>query len=442
MDNNSLNPEACYIGLDLGTTNLKAAAISSGEGGNVLATVSAAMEYDSDGARVEFEAGGFYDKVCGIIKDVSKGLRPMGVCISSASGNTVLLGADGNPLIPVISWLDTRASGDIEAVFGHLEDPADVYSIVGWPLGDYFPLAHLSMIKRVKPGLIESAAKIGMSSDYINMRLCGAWAIDHSTATTFYLQDQVAKSWNKRFLGKLGISEQQLPNLLPTGTKIGEVSAKAAAETQLPLGTPVFLGSFDHPSAAIGAGVTKEGKLLLSCGTSWVGFTPVRGRERVISASLLCDPFLESEGLWGSLFSLSNASQHVDKFLDVIIPECPQRHKKFDELAMQSEPGAGGLTVDIYGKPPADLAKYKPSDVARAIMEDVARLIAQKIDMLRDYGIAVDDIVMAGGPSHSPIWPGIVSDAVGMPLKILPNGAYAGAIGAATIAKTRAAHSG
>ena len=431
-----LKLDSFFIGMDLGTTNLKAVVISTD--GKILAKTTEPMSYNTGGSRVEFDVDEFYGMVCMLnrclLDALPRGAGIGGVCISSASGNTVLLDKNDRPLIPAISWLDTKQKTEIEAVMGKL-DPSEVYRLVGWPLGEMFPLAHLCWLKQTRSDLIEEAAKIGMSSDYVNLRLVGAWAMDHSTATTFFLRDQAAGKWHMPFLDKLGIDPVKLPRLLPTGTMIGSVTPAASAETSLPAGTPVFLGSFDHPSAAVGAGITKEGQLLLSCGTSWVGFTPVRDRERILQANLLCDPFLEKENLWGGYFSLPNAAQRVDLYLDKFIPNEPGRHCLFDALSAKAEPGAGGLKLNVYDDPPDNLNEYEKSQIARALMESVACLFTEKLKALEKYGINIKDITMAGGPSRSPIWSGIISDAIGMPVKVLPDGINAGALGAAKIAK-------
>ena len=451
----------CFIGLDLGTTNIKAAAIS--DEGEYLLGATGSMVYDTSGGKVEFCLRGFcksaYNLIRELVVKLPAGTCPAGVCISSASGNTVLLGGDDEPLIPAISWLDKRQDGEIAEVMGDL-DPLEVYRTVGWPLIDSFPLAHLCMLKRNDPGALERAAKVGMSSDYINLRLCGAWAIDHSTATTFYLQDQAAGRWHAPYLEALGIPVMKLPRLLPVGTGIGKVMPDAAADTLLPSGTPVYLGSFDHPSAAIGAGVTKEGVLLLSCGTSWVGFTPINGRERVLGADLLCDPFLATaafgtrygsghtgcmppqayagDGPWGGYFSLPNIGQRLDEYLCRLIPDPNGRFQAFDDIAAGYAPGSAGVEFDVYDEPPPDLGKMDINKAVGSLIENITILILRKLAALEKGGMPIGGVVMTGGPSRSPIWPRIISEAIGKPVSALPDGSYAGAVGAAKIARSGA----
>jgi len=286
-----------------------------------------------------------------------------------------------------------------------------------------------------RPELPSSAYKIGMSGDYANMRLCGAWAMDRSTATTFYLQDQRAGRWHKPFLDALGINEEKLPELLPVGTVIGRVSPEASALTKLPAGAAVVLGSFDHPSAARGIGAVSEGRLMLSCGSSWVGFAPIADRERIISMNLLTDPFLrDSGGCWAGYFALTGIGRAIDGYIRRLLPGAKDPYAGFEALAANSPQGAGGLTINPNDAPDGGLIASRPNDVARALMEGAAKLFAVKLDELRKGGVPVTETVMVGGAALSGIWPGIVSQATGVPVVPHPAALYAGAVGAATIA--------
>ena len=65
-------------------------------------------------------------------------------------------------------------------------------------------------------------------------------------------------------------------------------------------------------------------------------------------------------------------------------------------------------------------------------MESAARLIAERIDALRAAGFQHRRAVMVGGPSRSPVWPGIVAALTG--LEVVSGGRSAGARGAAMLA--------
>ena len=82
-------------------------------------------------------------------------------------------------------------------------------------------------------------------------------------------------------LDKIGMDESKLPPVMPCGSILGGSIKDGESLCGLKENTPVVLGSFDHPSAARGVGVLNEGEMLLSCGTSWVAFIPVRDRTKI-----------------------------------------------------------------------------------------------------------------------------------------------------------------
>jgi len=425
------------IGLDIGTSAVKGVLLSSG--GDVSSRAREETRYlPSPDGYVQFDANQLYEAVTGVIRSLVAALPAggsvAGISLASASGNTVLVNEQGEPMLPAFSWMDSRLQGEMEPVFGQL-DGGTVHDLVGWPLIPQFPLAHLSWLKCHEPQLIPQSAKICMSTDYINFRLTGNWGIDNSTATTFYLQDQKAAEWHPPFLQKLGISAAQLPPIHQPGTVLGAIAPRAAAETALPPGCPVVLGSFDHPSAARGAGILKEGELLLSCGTSWVGFLPVADRTKALAAGMLIDPFLQPEGPWGAMFSLPAIAATVDKYINRYISTGPRRYIDFSRLSAAAKTGAGGLLLnplqdDLLNGELREIAK---ADIARALMEGTAFLLKRQLERLEAAGWHFAAATMVGGPSETHPWPQIVADVLGWKIGTI-NGSCAGAVGAAMLA--------
>ncbi len=424
------------IGLDLGTSAAKGILLA--ETGELIAEAKAHTEYTrGTSGEVTFDGDEFYTKICGVIRTLvshlPEGGEIIGIGASSASGNTMLMNKDGKPMCEAISWLDGRVTDEIDTVFGKV-DPEAVRDKCGWPCIGSFPIAHLAWYKVHKPELLASAHKICMSTDYVNYRLSGEWAMDPSTATTFYMADQRKGEWNKEYLAALGINEAQLPPLRPTGTLIGHITKEAAGETGLTEGCAVVLGAFDHPTGARGAGILEEGQLLLSCGTSWVGFIPHHDRAKIIDMQLLCDPFLSADGgPWAGMFSLAAVSTKVSAMVEKWVVSGSERLSQFDKLSRSAEPGAGGLRIDPLTDGDRDLSGYEKKNIARAVQEGVAHRLATEVRKLEANGIKINSVVMVGGPSKSDPWPQIVCDMLGVNVDTV-YGVCAGAVGAAILA--------
>ncbi|GGD53123.1 xylulokinase [Paenibacillus nasutitermitis] len=424
------------IGLDIGTSAVKGVLMSTD--GLIVSKERKETEYQSfAGGWIQFDVDQLYRITVDVIRRLTtvlpEGASVAALSIASASGNTVLVDDRGEPMIPAFSWMDTRATNEMQTVFGTLKAD-DVHELTGWPLLNMFPLAHLSWLKCHRPEFLDHSSKICMSTEYINFKLTGKWGIDNSTATTFYLLDQEKGEWHQPFLQQLGITGEKLPPIHAPGTVLGTITSNAALKTGLPPGTPVVLGSFDHPCAARGSGVLDEGQLLISCGTSWVGFSPVKERQKALRQKMLVDPFLHPAGAWGSMFSLPAISASVDKYIGTYISAGPDRYLAFDKLAGSALPGAGGLIINPMQEPGnASLAGYAKADIARALMEGTVYLFNMQLEKLEHAGIPFSSVAMVGGPSESSNWPQIVSDVLGMEVSAI-NGASAGSVGAAMLA--------
>lgn len=424
-------PSTGLIGLDLGTSAIKG--VLTDAWGTVLAEASADCHllHPREG-RVEVDPEQHYANVCSVIRQLVAGApsEVAAVAMAAASGNTLLTDDAGKPLTNIINWMDHRAEQGPAALAGLTS--AQVAQIAGWPCVKVFPLAHLAWLRENQPELFAAAGHYGMDTDWLIHRLTGRWQMDESTATTFHLQDQVARAYHEPFLKILDISVEKLSPLTRSGVAVGTLTPQAMRDTGLTERTTVVTGSFDHPAAARAMGILTPGQLMLSCGTSWVGFTPVAERQRVLDAQMLCDPFLSSGGgAWGGVFSVPYIGRNVDWYIhNVIAPGEAEPMRIFNELSARSAPGAGGLEIDLRQSPQASDADR--AHVARAVMEGAARLLAEKLTATKSHDFSYNRAVMVGGPSRSPIWPRIVAEITGITVDVGPRSA--GAQGAAMLA--------
>ena len=422
----------CYsIGLDLGTSSVKGVLLS--ENKEVVYSASREFEYGQsylpDGAEyLGINLDKFYSAICTVIRELSEkapnGAEFLGLAMASASGNAVLCDKEGRALIDGYSWLNRAFIEEIEEFFGK-GFGADVREISGWPLAYSFALGQLAHLKCHSPELISRAEKICMTTEYVLHRLTGEWGIDVSTATPSNLFNQKARKWNEDYLKVLGIPEEKLPPIYESGALLGKIKESAARDTGLPVGTNVYLGSFDHPSAARACNTKEEGDLLISCGTSWVCFFPVNGREKIISNEFLSDPFLSPGGPWGAMTSLARASEKIKEVVEKYISDGDDKFKLLDECVMHAGDGECELSFNPCQEIP-DLSAYSKESVAKALMQGIAHALK---DSLKGC-IEIKRVSMCGGPSSSKMWQKILSEVFEAPLTVT-YGAYSGAVGAA-----------
>jgi sugar (pentulose or hexulose) kinase len=439
-----------FIGLDVGTSAVKGILVSA-EGRQLALARRQIRLLHPEAQWSELDPEEHVRDVFGLVAELAgqapSGARIRGLSMAFASGNTLLLDSANRPLYNILSWLDGRSVGKTAELLPELDVEA-FHAIVGWPYTELFPLAQIAWFRAYRSDLWRRVGRVCMNSDYLYYRLTGRWGMDHSTATTFYLQDQRVRRYHRPYLEMLGISEAQLSPLFDSGAVLGTLTAEAAQATSLPPDAAVVLGAFDHPCAARGTAVLDEGELLLSCGTSWVDFYPLADRSLAVEQKLLVDPFLAPDGPWGAMAALTAVGVTIDRYIQAaVLPkgEDPARRYEIFNAAAQSAPrGAGGLFLDLYQDPraflnevelPSSAGSSRPSraQVARALMEAAAFELKLRAEQLAAAGLRAGRITMVGGPTESPIWPQIVAEVSGLPLRLI-NGQTAGAVGAALLA--------
>jgi len=382
------------IGLDLGTGAVKGVLW---DGDRILAEDFFDVAFLRDGGRVEVDPLPYRDEVFALLRRLAD--RADGeigaISMCAASGNTLAVDAEGAPLCRIVSWLDSRTV-----------DPPDdeVHEIVGWPWVGGFSQAHLCLLRRERPELFRPETFFCMNNDWIQFQLCGVRFLDYSSATPFYLQDQRTFRYCKKYLERVGVSEAQLSPLVSTGRVMGTLRESVAAGN-LTTSTRLVSGSFDHPAAARACQITRPGDLLISCGTSWVGFFPVM--ERRIRPGTLFDPYLSPEGgPWGELVSLTGIGRELEAYIVNRYSTGPDRYQKFNEDAATGGPAAN-------------------------VMRETVRKFKDLLPEKQAEGKAI----LVGGPASSPSWRRIINRELKRDTAPSPFGKYAGAVGAAMIAR-------
>lgn len=387
-----------YLGFDLGTGAVKAVCWHPRKG--IVRNISERVKFSTpQPGFMEIDPQDYLEQVLRMMQQLAEAASgPIGgISFAAASGNTLLCSAEGVPLYPIISWLDKRLDWTPPAEWR-------VRELIGWPAIPAFPLMHLEWFRREKPELLRNAA-IGMSNDFLCWKLCGRRALDSSSATPFYLQDQQNFRWHPPYLKHYGIHETQLPELLQPGNPIGTVNPELAGGN-LTSETVLCAGSFDHPSGARAENITAPDEMLISCGTSWVGFYPVQRREE-IPGDELCDPFQSaSGGCWGAMFSVAGVGVEIEDFVLGRYGSGAARYEQFNAEALEG------------GTP------------ARALMQSVIdRFVA------RLKGRRPRRLVMTGGPAEGQAWPRLLEEALHFPVEVSSYRSYAGAVGAAMLAE-------
>ncbi|MBN9010241.1 MAG: hypothetical protein J0H63_08960, partial [Rhizobiales bacterium] len=177
------------------------------------------------------------------------GYEVAAVAVTSVGEAGVPLDASGAPVRPAFAWFDSRG-GEEAAWWREAAGPQRIFAITGQPLDSFYSVNRLLWMRRHEPEAFARTRHWLGLGDLILQRLSGAFATDHSLATRTLLFDQARLAWSDDLLALAGLDRALLPESVPAGTRVGAVTASAAALTGLAQGTPVVAGGHDRLCAA------------------------------------------------------------------------------------------------------------------------------------------------------------------------------------------------
>lgn len=481
---------AYTIGLDLGTTTCKALALDAR--GRVAASVGrpVALSTDATGAAAQ-DATAVAETALKVLRALTAALPDGGagaraLACSGAMHSLAAIGADDGPMMPAMTWADTRAADAVALVRGEV-DAAAMYRRTGCPVRSTYHPARLRWLQAraaagEAPWGADAVRRWAAIKDVVVHRLIGRWVTDEGLASTTGMYDITARRWDDEALRVAGVSAEQLPEVAASVAVVGEMGAAAAARTGLPRGLAVVAGGADGPLAMLGtaSGDDPRGRapgaarVVMTIGTS--------GAVRVLVDRPRLDPrertwcYVLSEGVWVAGGAINNAGLAL---------EWVRRLAFAGQGAGAAVAGAGGEAMEALlreaGAAPVGAEglvfvpylsgerspHWNPSlrgslrgltlrhtrgHLARAVLESVAFALAQVHAALGEQDVPVAAVEassrepihdraapppavrLTGGVTRAPLWCQIVADVLGAPVETFEAG-DASALGAAIMAR-------
>lgn len=237
------------------------------------------------------------------------------------------------------------------------------------------------------------------------------------------------------------VSEKLSDEILPLGSKAGEISEAAAKMTGLKQGTAVCVGNVDAHVSIPAVGITEPGKMLMIVGTSTCDI--LLGTEEKIVPGM-CGVVEEGAmpGFYAYESGQSCVGDHFDWFVKNCVPvdyikEANEKginiHKLLREKASSLKVGENGLVaidwwngnrsvlvdVDLTGLIIGCTLQTKPEEIYRALIEATAFGKRVIIEAFRESGVPVNELYACGGiASKDDFMMQIYSDVTNMELRI------------------------
>jgi xylulokinase len=389
------------VGIDVGTTAVKAVAISPT--GEVLKR--AEHEYPLSTPRPgwsEQDPDDWVRATEAALADL--GEEPDALGFSGQMHGLVCLDAADAVLRPAILWNDGRTGAECAEIEERV-GLARLIELTGNRALTGFTAPKLLWVRKHEPEVWARVAHILLPKDYVRFRLTGEHAIDAADASGTLLFDVAGRQWSEEVCGALEVPIEWLPRVAES-TEIG--------------------GAGDQQAGALGVGVVGPGPLSVVLGTSGVVFAALEGYRADPEARVhvFCHAVPDT---WEAMGVMLSAAGSLRWLRDVV-------GGAFDELVGEAErwPAATeGLTFLPYLQgertPHADpnargsftglSLRHDRGALVRAVLEGVAYGLRDSLELLRELGVEPTVGRVSGGGARSELWLKIVASVLGTPLE-------------------------
>ena len=390
------------VGLDVGTSGLKALALSPT--GEILARAERA--YPLATARpgwAEQDPEDWFAAAQGALADL--GVEATSIGLSGQMHGLVALDAHERVLRPAILWNDQRTGAECAEIEERL-GLERLIELTGNRALTGFTAPKLLWLRRHEPETFERIRHVLLPKDYVRLRLTGEHAIDAADASGTLLFDVARRQWSDEVLVALELPREWLPPVHES-TEIGAAGDQAAG--------------------ALGVGVDRPGPLSVVLGTSGVVFAalPEYRADPRARVHAFCHAVPDTWHAMGVMLSAAGALG----WLRTALGGAP-----YDELladAARSEAGCEGLLFQPYlagertphADPDARAAftgltlRHDRGALVRAILEGVSYGLRDSLELLRELGVETEVGRVSGGGARSELWLEILASALGIPLE-------------------------
>ncbi len=432
---------AYLIGVDLGTSGTKTVLFA--EDGTVAASCTIEYPlYQPQNGWAEQDPLDWWNAVCGTTKAViaKAGISASeikGVGLSGQMHGLVMLDKSGNVLRKSIIWCDQRTAKECEEITQKV-GAGNLIKITANPALTGFTASKIMWVKNNEPALYEKCAHILLPKDFIRYKLTGEFATEVSDASGMQLLDVPNRKWSDQVLDALEIDKSLLGKVYESPEITGKVTKAASDLTGLAEGTAVVGGAGDNAAAAVGTGTVFDGKAFTTIGTSGVVFAHTsklsidpKGRVHTFCCAV--------PGAWHVMGVTQGAGLSLKWFRDNFCHEemiAAAGMKKdpyflMDKQAEQIPIGSDRLLYLPYlmGERTPHLdpncrgvffglsAMHTRQHLLRAVMEGVTFSQRDSVEVLREMGVSIKEMLACGGGGSSALWRQMLADVYGCPVK-------------------------
>lgn len=407
-----------YIGLDVGTTGVKATVITAEGVGIASAYGEYNLRFPKPGW-VEMRPSDVWTAAKMVLGKVCAAADEKIEAIATASFGeaAVLLDKNGETVCDSIFYTDARGADMLDEL-KRTVDPAALEMRTGMPINYMYTLPKLMWLRKNRPETLERTGKMMLYGSYVEYMLTGETAIDASLASRSLMFDRERLCWDGEVCEKFGIDPAWLPEFVPAGAIIGRVRPDVADEVGLSRDTVVVSGVHDQIAAALGCGALKHGDVADGIGSAECLIAPLPESPdyaAMFRGNICAEPHA-APGRCVALAFTNAAGAALKWYRDNFEPELRRECERTGENAyavlnsrMSDEPSpllmlpylAGTGTPYMDGEATGMIAGLTLAstrmDIYRAIYEGMNFEMRVNLELLRKTGFRVSALTAGGG---------------------------------------------
>ncbi len=449
-------------GIDLGSTSLKCV-IYDLAGQMVACGSRPTLRFNPDPEHPEWTVwqpdqiwGGAAEAVKDAVAQIDDPHRIKAVAVTGMGMDGVPIDEQGNCLYPFISWHDPRTEAQLQWWVNHI-GVERTFQTGGNTLWPFNTALRLLWMAEHEPEILARTDKWLLIEDFLNFMLCGRRATDYTMASCTLLFDQRKRDWSDEILAQAGIHRDLLCDAHPSGTWLGEVTARAAEATGLPAGTPVVLGGHDYLCSALPVGAFQPGVVLDVTGTWEIVLAtipaPVLTPEvQRLGVTVETHAARDAYAVWGGAVAADMLEWYRKEYGTTahqrVEPGGGADWECLMAEAAHSPAGARGVMflphMSAAGCPSVDarslgafvgLSNFaQRGDMLRAIIEGLDYQVRDILTALKaGLDVTPDRLVAVGGATRNAFWMQNKADILGLPIDV-PDVEEATSLGAAILA--------
>jgi sugar (pentulose or hexulose) kinase len=361
-----------------------------------------------------------------------------GLALTTQRATVVVVDREGRPLRPAIVWLDQRRTEGLPPLGGTSGLAFRALGVAG-TVAAFQADCEANWLIRHEPATWAQTEKYLLLSGFLLHRMVGRF-VDADAAQVGYIPFDFKR---RRWAGKgdwrwraMPVERDMLPDLVPTGDRLGELTAVAGAHLGLPAGLPVIAAGADKACEVLGSGCLAPHVGALSFGTTATINTTHR---RYVEAIPYVPPYpaavpgaysLEIQvyrGFWlvewfRREFGAAEEAAARERGIDPV--------EVLDELLGRTPPGAMGLLFQPTLSPgvriPGPEAKgaaigfgdvHTRAHLYRAVVEGLAFALREGRERTeRRTKVPITELRVAGGGARSDRIVQVAADVFGLPV--------------------------